>query len=55
MVDDLVNQFVGGVDLRIERDKFVFGFQEMSADFFFVGFFDSDFVGVQMSEQPGSF
>src|SRR5208283_5690417 len=54
-IDDLVDEGVGEIDLRVERNEFAFGFLKTVADFFLVRFPDPDSVGVQMGEQIGGF
>jgi hypothetical protein len=37
-------------NLRFKQDEFVFGFLETVVDFFFVGIFETDFIGAEMGE-----
>jgi hypothetical protein len=47
-IDDLVYQIVSEGEGRFQGHELVFGFLETGADVFFVGFFETDFIGAKI-------
>src|SRR6266516_4705364 len=54
-IDDFVYQTIREGKGGFQRQELVFGLLKTGADFFFVGFFEAEFVGAEMGEDFGGF